>query len=257
MLEFGKSLKIARDAKGLTVEQLADMTHMPIRVIHELENEDFSGFAAPIYGRGFVKLYCGAVGLEPKPFLDEFMEIYNGNRDLVIREREPEVTQPPPVVTPEPPIAEAPPIVEAPSIVEAPPVVELRSEPEQLDLISETIPAQPSFSQPLFNDEPEPQDTTSRYSSPMYDELPTKRSFSIPPVVWRLTLLAAVVAGILWAAFTGLKALYRSTCGTPPTEAKTATVETKNTAAETKNTASKPASSAPRTPQKIPPLYID
>ena len=87
MMTFGKSLREAREAKGLTIAQVAETTHMTPGTVAELENEDFSRIAAPIYGRGFVKLYCSAVGLDPKPFLDEFMEILNGNRDTIIRER--------------------------------------------------------------------------------------------------------------------------------------------------------------------------
>ena len=87
MIEFGKTLRDAREAKGLSVAQLADVTHMTVNTINELENEDFTRIPAPIYGRGFVKLYCETVGLDPKPLLAEFMDILNGNRDDCIRER--------------------------------------------------------------------------------------------------------------------------------------------------------------------------
>lgn len=96
MIEFGKTLRAAREAKGLTIGQIADTTHMTPNAVSELENEDFSHIPAPIYGRGFVKLYCAAVGLDPKPLLEEFMEILNGNRDVSIKERTPaEVPVPP------------------------------------------------------------------------------------------------------------------------------------------------------------------
>ena len=75
-MEFGKSLREAREAKGYTVAQIAETTHIMPSVIEGLENEDFSRIAAPIYGRGFVKLYCEAVGLEPKPMVDEFMNFF-------------------------------------------------------------------------------------------------------------------------------------------------------------------------------------
>lgn len=88
MIEFGKTLKDAREAKGYTISQIADMTRMMSSIVEGLENEDFSRIAAPIYGRGFVKLYCEAVGLDPKPLVAEFMEIFNGNREPSIRERQ-------------------------------------------------------------------------------------------------------------------------------------------------------------------------
>ena len=88
MIEFGKTLRTAREAKGLTTAQVAESTHMMIQIVEGLENEDFSRIVAPIYGRGFVKLYCEAVGLDPKDLIAEFMEIYNGNRPATIRVRE-------------------------------------------------------------------------------------------------------------------------------------------------------------------------
>ena len=100
MIEFGYTLQKAREDKGLTIQQIAERTHMLPQQVEDLEHENFSRIAAPIYGRGFVKLYCDAVGLEPKPLVDEFMEIYNGNRQPAIRTR---------ARTPQQPLAEPPP----------------------------------------------------------------------------------------------------------------------------------------------------
>ena len=73
MMEFGKTLRTAREAKGLTTGQIAERTHMMVQVVEGLENEDFSKIVAPIYGRGFVKLYCETVGLEPKPLVGNLL----------------------------------------------------------------------------------------------------------------------------------------------------------------------------------------
>lgn len=78
MMEFGKTLRAAREAKGYTVSQLAEVTHLLPQIVEGLENEDFSRIVAPIYGRGFVKLYCEAVGLEAKPMVDAFMAAFTG-----------------------------------------------------------------------------------------------------------------------------------------------------------------------------------
>ncbi|MBO7721688.1 MAG: helix-turn-helix domain-containing protein, partial [Kiritimatiellae bacterium] len=87
MIEFGKTLRESREARGFTVAQLAEATKLMPSTIADLENEDFSRIAAPIYGRGFVKLYCDAVGIDAKPLITEFMEMLEGNREPVIRER--------------------------------------------------------------------------------------------------------------------------------------------------------------------------
>lgn len=109
MIEFGKTLRAAREAKGLTIGQIADTTHMTPNAVSELENEDFSHLPAPIYGRGFVKLYCAAVGLDPKPLLEEFMEILNGNRDVSIKERATAEVPAPPQEVPASPLEDAEP----------------------------------------------------------------------------------------------------------------------------------------------------
>lgn len=88
-MDLGYTLRKARENKGLSTSEVAQRTHMLIQQVEALEKEDFSKIAAPIYGRGFVKLYCEAVGIQDyKPFVDEFMEIYSGNRPATIRMRQ-------------------------------------------------------------------------------------------------------------------------------------------------------------------------
>ena len=85
MTDFGETLRKAREAKGLSIAQISEATNMLPQQIEDLENENFSRIAAPIYGRGFVKLYCNTVGLDPKPLVQEFMDIYNGNKQPTIK----------------------------------------------------------------------------------------------------------------------------------------------------------------------------
>ena len=111
MIEFGNTLRAAREAKGYTVAQIAETTRLAPSIIEDLEKEDFTRIPAPIYGRGFVKLYCEAVGIDHKPLVAEFMEIFNGNHVTAIKERP---TRPsaapvaPAPIAPEPPPAPAP-----------------------------------------------------------------------------------------------------------------------------------------------------
>lgn len=79
-MALGKILRESREKQGFTVTQVADATHMMIQIVEELESEDFHRIAAPIYGRGFIKLYSEFLGINPAPLLDEFNEIYSGAR---------------------------------------------------------------------------------------------------------------------------------------------------------------------------------
>lgn len=168
MIEFGKTLRDAREAKGYTIGQIAEVTRLMPSMVEDLEKENFSRIAAPIYGRGFVKLYCEAVGLDPKPLVAEFMEIFSGNRDVAIKERpisnQAETTPPEapvveaPVATPpvvETPVPEAPAVEETPAVetpapetpvaeepaVKAPAAEEPAPKADQFELVSEPVPA--------------------------------------------------------------------------------------------------------------------
>ena len=112
-MSFGQTLRAAREAKGLTTSELAAQTHLLVQIVEGLENEDFRRIPAPIYGRGFVKLYCETVGLEPKPLQAEFMTLYNQKKDAPEKVPPPAPPKQAPVVPPppkpEPVIAPPPP----------------------------------------------------------------------------------------------------------------------------------------------------
>ena len=239
MIEFGKTLRLAREAKGYTISQLAEATHMIHQTIEDLENENFSRIAAPIYGRGFVKLYCEAVDLDPKPMIAEFMEIFSGNRELGIKER----------------------MVAPPTTTETDSIETIQEQEDASDSLESfvlpdpiapeppksriTMPVQADLTSTKFGDdaateEPKKQKISlSRYAAPLREaSLP-----SIPPTVWRIAALA--IGGILvfWLMMIGLKAHYKATSGakditpTPPESAETANTE--------------------RAKVDVPPLYVD
>ena len=239
MIEFGKTLRSAREAKGYTVSQIAEMTHLKSSTVEGLENEDFSMIAAPIYGRGFVKLYCEAVGLEPKPLVDEFMAIMNGEHEIAIKERssaEPSAAVPPP---PPPIPASAP---EEPDLFRQDPL----PPPEPVA----PTPPPPAPSIPSAAEESEP--AFSRFAAPMREYSTPAPAFQLNP---RIIILA--IAGLAFLALLvfGVRALYCATSsGTAETQ-EPAEVETP--APKTAPKATPETKSAPRTQQNIPSLYID
>ena len=151
---FGETLRAAREAKGLTTSQIAAKTRMLVQIVEEMENEDFHRIAAPIYGRGFVKLYAECVDLDPLPLVKEFMDIYEGRRAPIVRTRDVPVQAPPPAPEPVPePIPEPPPAPEpVPEPIPAPPPAP-EPEPEPipepppvvrgLELFEAAAPSQP------------------------------------------------------------------------------------------------------------------
>ena len=251
MIEFGKTLRMARESKGLTTGQIAERTHMMVQVVEGLEKEDFSRIVAPIYGRGFVKLYCETVGLEPKPLVDAFMDLYSGNRAASA----PAAPASAPAPAPAQPVAAEPPPMPKP-IAEPPPPPVKPFAPEPPPRVQTTI----DFGAPASTPEPPPSRSPSRYAAPM----PIDDGFSIPPINWRLAALAAGAVFILLVAILGVRALYRVTMTAPeeeqttevttPAPAPTPTPTPTSTPTETQT----PAKVAvDRKPLPLKPFYID
>ena len=276
MMEFGRSLRLAREARGYSVAQLAEITRMAPKTVQELEDENLSHIAAPIYGRGFVKLYCEAVGLEAKPFIDEFMAIYRGERDVSIRERiVHEAPMPRQQTSPkaEPAAADAPTPMQGPAQTpDAAPMPEAMPEAAP---VTAPEPPPPLTDLPIFGDAPAPRKplvaaaaTTeasappsaaplSRYAAPVRKErLPT----TLSPTIWRVGVLAAAAILAIWLLFLGVRALYRATSGgsSPAQEEKTTpTAEEAKPAKPAEETPKPTGESAQRQLQSIPSIYID
>ena len=60
----GQRLRAAREAKGLTIEDVASATRIPTRHLLSLEESDWGKLPASTYSVGFAKNYAGAVGLD-------------------------------------------------------------------------------------------------------------------------------------------------------------------------------------------------
>jgi cytoskeletal protein RodZ len=60
----GSELRSAREAQGLTLEDIAAQTRIPRRHLESLEISDWQRLPAPTYTMGFAKSYASAVGLD-------------------------------------------------------------------------------------------------------------------------------------------------------------------------------------------------
>ena len=252
MIEFGKTLRSAREAKGYTVSQVAEMTHLKSSTVEGLENEDFSMIAAPIYGRGFVKLYCEVVGLDAKPLVSEFMAIVNGEHEIAIKER---------TVSDESPEREEanPRMPEQPTATPSEP----EQQPSEPDLFEQgPIPTPPPLQPPFppAEDRAAPAPSLSRYAAPVRHD---STHGSVPPFNLRIVALAVAGLALLTALFFGIRALYRATSSDARESAATEAVADEpaanpgEPAADSDESPANEAKPAPRTPQEIPQLYID
>ena len=67
---LGDLFKEQREKKGLSHEQVSEITRLRRIFIKALENEDWDNLPQPVFVRGFIKSYAQAIGLDEKRLLD-------------------------------------------------------------------------------------------------------------------------------------------------------------------------------------------
>lgn len=161
-MALGKILRDAREQQGFSVAQVAESTHMMVQIVEELEREDFHRIAAPIYGRGFIKLYAEFLSLDAEPLVKEFNTLYSGAQRPVVATRLPKPAEAPPATE----AAPAP----APAAPPRQPVVPHQAVPPA-DLASRAPEAEPTVpARPELRLEPDP-DAASRATAQALDDL--------------------------------------------------------------------------------------
>jgi cytoskeletal protein RodZ len=76
----GERLRAAREEKGVTLDELANQTRIPLRHLKSLEESDWSNLPAPTYTIGFAKSYASAVGLDRTEIGDDLRAEMGGTR---------------------------------------------------------------------------------------------------------------------------------------------------------------------------------
>ncbi len=76
----GQRLRAAREAAGMSLEDVATTTRIPTRHLENLENSQWDKMPAPTYSIGFAKNYAAAVGLERGEIADQLRAELGGAR---------------------------------------------------------------------------------------------------------------------------------------------------------------------------------
>ncbi len=249
MSSLGQTLREAREAKGLSQSKVAAETRILVQIVDDIENEDFRRIAAPIYGRGFVRLFAECVGLDPQPLIREFMDIYAGRRAPTVHVREvPTAADPLPA-------AEPPQGVQGLDLFD-PPVAGTPPAPPRMD-DSPFLP--PSFD----GNGPSAADRfRTGLSSVSHGVLQSMRQ--IPRSAWRKVVLALLALAVVALIVFGCSKLYQMTTPPPPPACADGACEFTPPAKATPaaKTAQPPAAKKGpvklrATGQKIPSLYAD
>ena len=72
LTELGNRLKEARLVKGLSLDDLQEITKIQKRYLIGIEEGNFSSMPGKFYVRAFIKQYAEAVGLEPEEIFEKF-----------------------------------------------------------------------------------------------------------------------------------------------------------------------------------------
>jgi cytoskeleton protein RodZ len=76
---FGQMLRSAREVTGLTLSQLSETTRINVDFLGALEDGEFQRLPSPVFGRGFLRSICKALGLDPKDYIAAFDEAVRSN----------------------------------------------------------------------------------------------------------------------------------------------------------------------------------
>lgn len=82
----GERLRVAREEKGLSLEDVAAQTRIPRRHLESLENSDWAHLPAPTYTNGFAKSYATVVGLDRVEIGEQLRSEMGGQRPATTAE---------------------------------------------------------------------------------------------------------------------------------------------------------------------------
>ena len=63
---LGERFRAAREARGITLSQVADQIRIRSVYLAAIEEEKWSTIGAPVYVRGFLRTYARFLGLDPE-----------------------------------------------------------------------------------------------------------------------------------------------------------------------------------------------
>ncbi|MCO5200937.1 MAG: helix-turn-helix domain-containing protein, partial [Chloroflexi bacterium] len=73
MAGIGETLRLTREHRGLSIEQVAQDTRISVRFLEALEAEQFDELPAPVYVRGFLRSYANYLKIDAQPLLDSLV----------------------------------------------------------------------------------------------------------------------------------------------------------------------------------------
>lgn len=93
MESIGRYLRRERELRQVSLEELAQTTRIPLKMLQHIEDDDFEKLPGEIFARGFLKCYARALGVEA----DEVLAVYGQQNRRAV------VVAPAPIIAIQPP----------------------------------------------------------------------------------------------------------------------------------------------------------
>ncbi|MBU6146659.1 MAG: DUF4115 domain-containing protein [Actinomycetales bacterium] len=77
-MTFGSRLQQAREARGLSMADVAAATRLRQTVLARIEAEDIAALGAEVYAVGYIRAYANVVGCEPAPLIADYRAVRDG-----------------------------------------------------------------------------------------------------------------------------------------------------------------------------------
>jgi cytoskeleton protein RodZ len=84
MPALGEEFRIAREARGLTLSDVAEQIHIRSVYLNAIENEDWKSIGAPVYVRGFIRTYARFLGKDAEDAVGRFNQTSPVERPVVM-----------------------------------------------------------------------------------------------------------------------------------------------------------------------------
>jgi len=74
MDSIGAYLRRERELRHLSLEELVQITRVPLRMLQRIEDDRFDELPGEVFARGFLRAYARAVGLSPDTVLNRYSQ---------------------------------------------------------------------------------------------------------------------------------------------------------------------------------------
>lgn len=90
-ITLGEKLRQAREARGMTISQIAEQTRISAHYIEAIENNDFDLLPGGVFNKGFIKLYARCVGLDEQEVIQDYLRQVSEKQEQELKIYKPEV----------------------------------------------------------------------------------------------------------------------------------------------------------------------